>query len=198
MGHDKSHLYEQLGAMMGNQFDEPDLNSTSGPAFDWVAQELELPDDATRQALRAAFVLHRHDGFDKLHRALVKAWTPGARWPSGEDYLRSQGWRPDDEGGSDDAYEGEDPVELLAHRLSRVAHRIFRDAQVRSLIHPDSPKKVERYTQVCINGHHFDDEPSACGIQPGSLLSIAAGLVFLRQPAHKHPACDCTADPHPS
>ncbi len=183
---------------MQNQFDVPDLNSTSGPAFDWVAQELELPDAATRQTLRDTFVQHRHAGFDKLHRALVKAWASGARWPSGEAYLRSQGWRPDDEGGSDDDYEGDGLVELLSHRLLRVAHRMFRDAQVRVAIHPDSPIKVGRYTHVCINQDHFDDEPTACGIRPGSLISIDAGLIFLRQPAHKHPACDCTADPHPA
>jgi len=183
---------------MSSAFDVPGLNSTSGPAFDWVAQELTLPDEATRQALRGAFIEHRNAGFTKLEKALAKAWSPGSRWPSGESYLRSQGWRPEDEGGSDDSYEGDDLVELLAHRLSRVAHRMFRDAQVRALIHPDSPTKSKRYTHVCVNRDHFDDEErNACGIQSGSLISIEAGLVFLRQPAHKHPACDCTADPHP-
>ena len=183
---------------MDNQFEVPDLHSTSGPAFDWVAQELELPDAVTRQRLRNAFIQHRHDGFNKLSRSLAQAWAPGSRWPSGEAYLRSHGWQPEDEGGSVGSYEGDDLVELLAHRLSRVAHRMFRDPQVRSVIHPDSPTKVKRYTQVCINGHHFDDdERNACGIRAGSLLSIEAGLVFLRQPAHKHPACDCTADPYP-
>lgn len=182
---------------MQDQFVVPDLNSTSGPAFDWVAQELELPDVATRRALQEAFVEHRHDGFNRLHRALTKAWAPGSCWSSGEAYLRSQGWHPENDGSSDGTYEGDDLVALLAQRLSRVAHRMFRDAQVRAVIHPDSPTRVKRYTHVCINRDHFDDEPSACGIRPGALISIEAGLVFLRQPAHKHPACDCTADPHP-
>ena len=51
---------------MNQRFDIPEINSTSGPAFDWVAQELAVPDDAMRQALREAFIQHRNAGFAKL------------------------------------------------------------------------------------------------------------------------------------
>lgn len=183
---------------MRGRFDVPELSSTSTPAFAWVARELTLPDDATRIALLDAFVLHRHSGFEKLVRELRKVWPPGAQWPIGDAYLRSADWLALNEHDDGYQYSVDELVELLAGRLCRVAHRLFRDVQVRALVDPESPDRSNRYTHICINRDHFhDEERNACGIRPGSLVSIEAGLFFLREPAHKHPACDCTADPSP-
>jgi len=165
-------------------FDIPDYGQTSGPAFDWVARELEFSNDTARPVLKAAFLQHRNDP-RKLFKTLDDAWA-GVSWPSGEAFLRAQDWP----GGNGDL------MKLLGMRFVRVAHRMYRDAQVRDLIHPQSPNRNARYTHVCINRDHFDGERNVCGIQRGALLSIEAGLLFIREPAHQRPDCDCTADPY--
>ena len=174
-----------------------DIEDTTGPAFDWVARELVFVDEETKDSLLAAFSKHRNDGARKLVRALAHAWG-ATRWPSGEAYLRSLGWRPKSERDSRYDYDGDELMDLLANRLTHVAHRIFRDEQVRSEIDPRSASHIKSYTHVVINRAHWHDgERNACGIKKGSLLSAEAGLRFLREPAHQHPACDCTADPYP-
>lgn len=174
------------------------LQAAPGQAFDWVAQEFIFPDDAARQALRNTWLEHANVGLDKLARELRKAWAPGVHWSSGEAYAHSQGWLPAEECSKDSKHHGDDPPGLLANRLLRVAHRIYRDPQVRDLIDPGSPNRWAQCTHVCINQDHFhDEERNVCGIRKASLISIEAGLRFLQQPAHKHPACDCTADPYP-
>ena len=173
------------------------LQETTAPAFAWVARELVWADDSVRPLLLGAFSRHRHDGHRKVVKALASEWGD-TQWPSGEAYLRTLGWLPQAERGADYAYDGDDLMDLLAQRLAHVAHRMLRDAQVRAAIDPRSPTHVKSYTQVVINRDHWHDgERNACGIKKASLLSIEAGLRFLREPAHQHPACDCTADPHP-
>lgn len=174
------------------------LQETTAPAFAWVARELVFADESARPLLLDAFSRHRNDSHRKLVKALEEAWH-AVSWPSGEAYLRSLGWLPKGERGAGYAYDGDELMELLAHRLGHVAHRMFRDAQVRAAIDPQSPTRVRSYTQVMINRDHWhDEERNVCGIKKASLLSVDAGLLFLRQPAHQHPACDCTADPHPT
>lgn len=173
------------------------MRAAPAQAFEWVAQELIGSDAFACQALQAVWLEHANDP-QKLIRELRKIWSTGVHWPSGEAYARTLGWLPEQERAKGFKYRGDDPPALLAHRLMHVAHRIYRDPQVRALIDPASPTKWGRCTHVCINQDHFDDEErNVCGIRQGALLSIQAGLLFMREPAHKHPACDCTIDPYP-
>jgi len=167
-------------------------------AFEWVSKELVWPDAGARQEMKDAWLAHANAGHRKLAKELRKAWASGVHWPRGEAYARTLGWLPPQERAEQPRYRGDDPSDLLAQRLSHVAHRIYRDPQVRQSIDPDSPLHTGRYTHVEINRNHFhDSERNACGIRKESLMSIEAGLVFMREPAHKHPACDCTVDPFP-
>lgn len=185
-------------SMADNEFPQPDHEQCADAGFDWVARELVFSDPAARTALKRAFLRHRNDGSRKLVRSLCDA-APGLAWPSGETYLRTLGWRPASERDANYSYRGDEPMSLLAARLTHVAHRLYRDVQVRAFVDPRSPTHWDQCTHVIINRNHFheDDERNPCGIRKGSLLSIAAGLRFMREPAHAHPACDCTVDPHP-
>lgn len=179
-------------------FAVPTFQDAAQRGFAWVSQELELPAGGQLDALRTAFLAHQDSGARALIRALSQAWPDGARWPSGEAWLQQREAAPESERQQFDDHCHDGLMGLLAHRLIHVSHRIYRDAQVRAGIHPDSPSRWRQYTHVCINRQHWHDGPhNACGVQKNSLISIPAGLLFLRNPAHKNPACDCTADPHP-
>jgi hypothetical protein len=180
-------------------------------AFDWVMREVQLPSDAARAALRAAWLSVVNAGHDKGIRALEKAWHTGAHWPSGEAYLRTLGWcAPEDFGDDTDAvetwadeYDGPGLMELLYRRLWHVNNRLYRDPQVRAGIDPASPTRWPGYTHVIINRdsdwmHESWPYGEACGYKPDTLFSIQEGLKMLREPAHAHPACWCTIDPHPT
>lgn len=180
-------------------FDVPDMSEAARRGFAWVARELQLPSHGHLQALQAAFVDHQNDGARGLVRALKRAWPEGARWPDGESWLQARAQIPESERALFDDYCGDGLMGLLAHRLVNVTQRVYRDAQVRAAVDPRSPTHDAIYTHVCINRDHWHDgERNACGVKKESLVSIPAGLLFLREPVHKHPACDCTADPHPA
>lgn len=176
---------------MAEQFEVPELESTSGPAFDWLLQELELPPGADTAALREAFMRLRHEGARNAAKKLLAVWPEGAHWPSGE------AWVKDKASGLRDRLE--DVLFLLHVRHGRVAHRLYRHAQIREAIHPDSPHRNNRYTRVIINRLNLSDddaETNVCGLKFGQTMSIAAGLVFMQKPAHAHPDCHCTIDPY--
>lgn len=175
---------------MAEQFEVPEPESTSGPAFDWLLTELELPPGADIAALRQAFIDLRNQGARNAAKKLLAVWPAGARWPSGE------AWLKDPASGLRDR--AEDLMFLLHVRHTRVAHRLYRHAQIRAAIHPDSPDRDERYTHVIINKLNLSDDESEtniCGLKYGQTMSIAAGLRFMQKPAHSHPECDCTIDP---
>lgn len=176
--------------MNPNDFRVPSPDSTSGQAFDWLAQELELPDDAARRVLRDAFIRLRNAPSRKAAKELNALWPASARWPRGEAWLNSDACPRKN---SPDTL-----LTLLHIRFSRVAHRIFRDAQVRSMIHPKSPDRIPRFTRAIINRHCLsaDNGVNVCGMKVGEVVSIAVGLRFMEQPAHPHPECDCTVDPY--
>lgn len=189
-----------------DESDAQRANAAPGRAFDWVFKEIDLPSDASRSDLRLAWMRVVNSGHEAGVRALDLAWPSMASWPSGESYLRSKGWRPvSDFGGDDEAadvyadeYDGPELMDLLFMRLMHVSGRIYRDPQVRSLIDPASPKCVQAYTGVVINRFGWISKiEDPCGYGPDRLATIEEGLSLLQEPAHSHPACRCTVDPHP-
>lgn len=178
---------------MSQTFEVPKLGSTAGPAFDWLCQELELPNEAARLTLRQAFVDQHNQGSRNAAKKLVPLWPEGARWPSGEAWIKNKA------SGLRDRVD--DLMFLLHMRHVRVAHRLYRDAQVRSMIHPESPDRIPSYTHVIVNSINFSEdaaETNICGLKYGHVMSIAAGLVFMQKPAHTHPECHCTIGPYDS
>lgn len=184
--------------------DQERMSHAPARAFDWVARELVLPSDESRKQLCAAFLAVVYEGHSKAVRTLERAWPKSAHWPSGEAYLRTLGWRHPDELEDDDdadayadAYEGPELIELLFARLFHVAHRLYRDEQVRRVLDPNSPTRIKHYTGARVNGfsHWLDEDP--CGLGVDRIISVAEALALLEQPAHPHPACHCSVDPHP-
>lgn len=169
-------------------------------AFEWVALELQFPTDAQRQAFKDVFLAARNEG-QRAYRKMEAAWPEGARWLSGEEYLRTLGWRPPAElTGNDqadiDEYDGPELMELLYHRLFHVGNRLYRDAQVRQVLDPASPQRIHAYTHAHLNRHNgFQGDP--CGHGVDKIVSIEEGLRHMEQPSHSHPACCCTVDPFP-
>ncbi|MEO8118022.1 MAG: hypothetical protein ABI606_01710 [Rhodoferax sp.] len=162
-------------------------------------REVEMPTEATREALREAFLAVVNEGHAKAVRTLERAWPAAARWPSGEAYLRSQGWRSDEEISQADEesydYDGPELMELLLQRLRHVTGRLYRDTQVRAFIAQGLSSHWSR-THVVVNRHDFRDE-DPCGFGPDRVVSIEEGLKLMLEPAHSHPTCGCTVDPHP-
>lgn len=175
-------------------------------AFEWVFQEITLPSEQAKSAMLNTWLRVANAGHDAGVRALENCWPEAASWQSGESYLHSFGWRPASDFGDDDeaadayadTYGGPELMDLLYRRLQHVCQRIYRDQQVRSVIDPASPKRVQSYTGVVINRDGWTpkkDDP--CGFGPNVRGSIAEGLAMLSTPAHQHPACTCTVDPYP-
>lgn len=178
------------------------LRLAPGRAFDWVGRELQFPTDAEREVFKATFLTVANEG----HRAVKKleaVWPSGARWPNGEAHLLTLGWRDPDEFEDDDAadayadeYEGPELMELLYKRLSHVGHRMYRDAQVRDVLDPASPRRISRYTHARLNRDgEFRGDP--CGYGVDKIISIEDALKLMEQPSHDHPACCCTLGPFP-
>lgn len=166
-------------------------------------QEVELPSEAERLALRAAFLSVVYDGQAKAVRALERAWPSGARWPSGEAYLRTLGWRtPDELTDSDEAdayadnYDGPELMALLYQRLFHVSNRMHRDEQVRGFLDPTSSYFSTRCVGVVVNRFGLlSKRQDPCGIGKNKRFGKEEALELLRSPAHSHPACRCTVDP---
>ena len=154
-------------------------------AFDWVAQELTLPNEQVKSTLCDAYLSTANAGERQAARALAFAWTEGCEWKSGEAFLQSKG-----------AWDVSDLMALLYGRLCQVAHRIYCDEQVRRVLDPSSPHRITAYTHGNINRHEFRDD-DFCGQGIDRIVSIEEALRFLEQPAHAHPACSCTVDPFP-
>ena len=190
--------------MSSTRSDQQRFAESPSDAFNWVAQELDFPTPEAMDRLRRAFLAVFGDSHSKAVRALESCWPDGARWPEGEAYLRTLGWRSPSEFADDDeadaynnAYKGPELMELLYQRLFHVTHRIYRDAQVRELIEPSLPTRLSKYTAVILNRDGLlTKRQDPCGIGPNKKMSIAEGLEVLRQPAHAHPACRCTVDPY--
>lgn len=162
--------------------------------FDWVMREVQMPSDSAREAFFKAYATVHNAGHDKAVAVLRRAWPAGASWPSGEQYLRSMGWLPDDEMPADEEvhdYDGPDLQELLFGRLFHVTHRLGRDAQIREYI--DS--QVRPWTRKIIINRDYWRGKVLCGVGRNRAVSIEEGLALMRDPAHAHPACACTFDP---
>ena len=168
--------------------------------FDWLMREVQLPDDAARQALFMASASAFVEGHEKAVRTISRAWPREARWPSGEAFLRSRGWLPEDEiSDCDDAadYNGPGLVDLFVGRLIHVKHRLQRDSQVRALFDRSSGRSRGWPTHIIVNRDYWqDDEP--CGMGCDRVVSIEEGLALMAEPAHPHPECRCTFDAHPT
>lgn len=179
------------------------LEMTPARAFDWVARELEMPTPKALNDLRRAFLSIHDEGHSKAVRVLERNWPDGARWPSGEAYLRTLGWRTPDEFANDDdadadadEYEGPELMELLFQRLVHVGGRMCRDAQVRCVLDPVSPQRMPAYTHALLN-RDGDFRGDPCGHGVDKVISIEEALRLMEQPAHTHPACACRIDPLP-
>lgn len=178
------------------------MTETPEQAFEWVAQEIELRSAQERAALCAAWMASRNDGWSSAtRRAFEAAWPGDARWPSGEEYLRTLGWRSPDELPDDEAwdayvdeYDGPELMELLHQRLLHVAYRMVRDAQVRGMLDARSPQRVPAYTHALLN-QDGDFRGDPCGLGVDKVISIEEALTLMAQPAHAHPACCCTVGP---
>lgn len=190
---------------MSPEFDVPAYGSTLSLAFDWVAHEITFPNEGVRDALRQEFLTVANDGRNTAVRVLGRVWSEEVCWPKAEAYLRTLGWhsRADfaDEKQWDayiDNYDGPELLDLLHSRLLHVAHHLFRNAQVRSMLDPRSPGRIPAYTHAVLNQYHESiGEDDVCGVGLNKIISIEAALAMLAQPAHPHPACHCTIDPFP-
>lgn len=179
------------------------LKEAPEKAFDWVARELEMPNAKALEDLRSAFLSVYGEGEGKAVRVLEGHWAGGARWPKGEAYLRTLGWRSPDEFIDDDeadsyadTYRGPELLGLLYQRLFHVSHRLYRDKQVRNMLAPASPQRVPHYTHARLN-RDGDFRGDPCGHGVDKIISIEEALRLMEQPAHTHPACACTIDPFP-
>lgn len=180
------------------------MRHSPGRAFDWAMREVSMPSESAQAELREAFLAVVHDDHTKAVRTLERAWPEGARWLSGEAYLRTLGWRaPDDFGGDDEAhdawadgYDGPELMELLYQRLLHATHRIYRDVQVRRVLDPASPQRIRTYTHALLN-RDGDFRGDPCGLGVDKIISIEEALALMQQPAHHHPVCRCTVDPFP-
>lgn len=186
-----------------SETDAERLKHAPGRAFEWVSRELVLPNEESRESFKSAFLSAAHGGHEKVLSVLERAWPEGARWPSGEDYLRSIGWRAPDDFSDDDEveahaeeYDGPELIELLYQRLIHVCSRVYRDQQVCSLIDPRSPHRNPKYTHALLNRDgDFLGNPCGCGVD--KVISIDDALKLMEQPAHANPACNCTVGPFP-
>lgn len=172
---------------MNARFQEPVVGSTVALAFDWLCHELELPSEASRQVLRQAFIDLHGQGSRNAASKLIGLWPDGARWPNGQAWLASGKSKWNDT--------LEDLMFLLHVRHTRVAHRLYTDAQVRNFIHPESPHRLPGTVYAIINKINFDDdnaETNICGIPYAHVVSVQEGLAFMKQPAHEHPECHCS------
>ncbi len=169
------------------EFALPALAEMAGPAFDWLCQELELPSEHSREMLRQVFIDLYGQPSRSAARKLQVIWPEGAEWKNGQDWVSD----------SASGLQEDDLLFLLHVRHSRVTNRLYRHAQIRSMIHPDSPDRISSFTQVMINKLNLNgtSERNICGLKYGQVMSIEAGLVFMQKPAHRHPECDCTIDP---
>lgn len=183
---------------MEQESDAERMKHAPARAFEWVLPELVIPTGTAQMLLREAFFASIWEGSRKGTRMLEKAWPDGARWPSGEAYIRTLGWRAPDEFSDDEAadtyadeYSGPELMELLHHRLVHVAHRMYRDAQVSRVLKHGKP-----YTHARLNrdGEVWGD---CCGLGIDKIIDIQEALRLLEHPAHAHPACRCTIDPFP-
>lgn len=187
------------------EFDVPAYGSTLDQAFDWVVCEITFPNETAREALHQAFLTIATDGYDTAVRVLGRVWSEDARWPNAEAYLRTLGWHRRADFADDgqwtayiDDYDGPEVLDLLYSRLSHVAHHLFRNAQVRSILDPRSPGYVRAYTHAVLNKEHdWYEWGDPCGVGIDKIISIEDALPMLAQPAHPHPACRCTIDPFP-
>jgi len=161
-------------------------------AFDWVASEVEFGDQAYREALYQAFARQPYD-HRRAVQAMDAAWT--GNWKSGERFLRSRGWRPDEEIGEDeeDDYDGESLMELLYGRLAHVLHRLLRNEQILSIIEAAS-KSAGPITHFVINRDDWPEQRH-CGPGVRCVVTLAVAMEMLHTPAHAHPACQCSIDP---
>lgn len=166
------------------------MNDAFRQGFDWVMREVVM-DPSDRSAFFRAAYRVRNEGHWKGTRTLAAAWPETAQWPKGSAYLADQRLKA----GDDEPEDIRDLMELLHGRLLHVAHRIFRDEQVREVVDPASPSRIRRYTNIVLNRSAWE-EP-ACGQGTDVILSITEGLKQMQEPACEHPVCRCTYDPHP-
>lgn len=193
---DAAIIAERQRTLIDNRDNAPER------AFDWVMREVELPSESARGALRTAYLRTQNAGHEEGVRAMKTSWPDSARWPSGEMYLRSLGWRPEAEFTDDeqydayiDNYDGPELLDLLYGRLTHVCRRIHRDAEVLRIIDPASPTRDRHFTHAIVNRFGWDDH-DPCGFGNDKIISIKDALKLLEQPAHTHPACRCTVDPY--
>ncbi len=171
-------------------------------AFEWVAQELQFPSPTARNELKAVFLTVVNLGHSAAVRALGKVWDNGTCWASGEDYLRSLGWKSPGElellhqdalEEYLDTYDGPDLLDVLHGRLVHVSHRMYRDHQVKSMLSWTS----NYFDCATLNRFHQKDE-DICGIGVDRRVSVEEALKHMENPVHSHPACQCTIDPERS
>lgn len=167
------------------------------PVFRRMVAELVLPPGAV-PPLFAAVHGHLYDGMGARLKALAAAWPPGADWPAGRAWLQHQreleedaasaaSWPP---GTASSEIRQRDLHELLLSRFTWLAHRVYRDAQVREIF---SDEHLQRhYPFIEINRNAGATSP--CGRGVNELVTAQEGLRLMEQYC-PHPACRCTFDP---
>jgi hypothetical protein len=137
----------------------------------------EVERDAFAEVLRSLV----NEGADHAARRMLKAWPEGARWPAGELAV------PPDEEGEVDMHE---LMVLLHWRVSHVAHRQFRDRQIRELL---AGQPSHKWWIVINRGLDYREIP--CGRPQAQVVEVTDGLRLMAQTPCDHAGCCCTFDP---
>lgn len=167
------------------------------PGFDWVARELELPDQHRERVFQAVHA-SLYEGLERRLKAICAVWPEDAQWPTGHAYLQAslrQELEEDDEWrDGDDLPEVPDRelFRLLLIRFSHVAQRLCRNAQVREYYADPSRKKQRPFI---VMNRTPSEEHALCGRGSNVLLDVTEGLRLMEELTCTHPACRCTFDP---
>ena len=167
------------------------------PGFNWVAHELTLPDQH-REAVFEAVHATLYEGLAQRLKAIYTVWPEGAQWPAGHAYLQeSLRQELEDEGEWQDSDEPPQVTErelfkLLLIRFGHVAHRLFRNAQIREWYADEWLTKRHPFIEM---NRHPCEEHALCDRESRVQLSIDEGLRLMTELACSHPACRCTFDP---
>jgi hypothetical protein len=173
------------------------------PVFRRVVAELVLPLGALPPLFEAIYGF-LDDGKSRQLKALAGAWPPGADWPSGRTWLQAKMRREleaeaEDEG-EDAEWQPGDPLpevpernlhELLLMRVSRLASRAYRDAQIRESYRHE--RWWTLYPTIAIN-RHLDVPCTPCGRGRDERVPAEEGLRLMEQKC-EHPVCECRFDP---
>ena len=167
------------------------------PGFDWVARELTLADQH-REAVFEAVHASLYEGLAQRLKVICAVWPEGARWPAGHAYLQeSLRQELEDEDEWQDGDELPEVTEreffkLLLIRFSHVAHRLFRNMQIREWYADEWLSKRHPFIEM---NRHPCEEHALCGRGSNVLLGVEDGLRLMEQLTCAHPACQCTFDP---